>query len=63
MENSFRSLAIRRNNWKYIDEKPQLYDLSKDPGETENLLNKFPEIAKDMKNLLEKYNKQSLGSR
>lgn len=65
MENTFgrKSVAIRRNNWKYIGKKPQLYDVSKDPGETENLIDKFPEIAKEMKDLLEKYSKQTLGSR
>lgn len=63
MENSFRSLAVRRNNWKYIDTKPQLYDLSEDPGETENLLEKFPRIAEEMKDLLEKYSKQPLTGR
>jgi len=63
MEHTRRSIAIRRNNFKYIGKKPQLYDLAKDPGETVNLVDKCPEIAKEMKDLLDKYGKQFLGSR
>jgi len=46
--------AIRKDNWKYIDNtlpqgkkngKPQLYDLAADPSESTNLYDKKPEIA------------------
>ncbi len=33
----------------------QLYNLRKDPGETQNLVSKFPRRLKDLKTLLEKY--------
>ena len=45
---SRKSTAIRRRHWKYIDDKPQLYDLSKDPGETENLAAAEPEKLAEM---------------
>ena len=49
--------AIRRGNWKYIDNtfpqgkkkgKPQLYDLAADPSESVNLYAKKPEVAKKL---------------
>jgi len=49
--------AIRRGNWKYIDNtsprgekkgKPQLYDLADDPSESLNLYDKKPGIAKQL---------------
>lgn len=60
MESSFRDVAIRRKHWKYIDDKAQLYDLAKDPGETVNLLDIRPDIAQEMKDLLETYRQQPL---
>jgi arylsulfatase A-like enzyme len=72
-------LAIRRNNWKYLDHKGsggndyskgelkqfalpdnapdapgQLYNLERDPGETNNLYFKDPEIVQELKALLER---------
>jgi arylsulfatase A-like enzyme len=57
-------LAFRRGNWKYIPPssgpaanktmrsgnlpKPQLYDLSKDPGENENLATRHPDKLKEL---------------
>jgi len=64
IEHTRRIRAIRRNNFKYIEKKqPELYDLAKDPGETENFIDKHPEIANNMKKLLAKYSKQPLSSR
>jgi arylsulfatase A-like enzyme len=63
LQHSGKSSAIRRHQWKYIDREPQLYDLSKDPGETRNLIDTFPETARDMKLLLEKYRRQPLRGR
>ncbi len=63
LENARGQVAIRRGNWKYIDGNPQLYDLSKDPGETNNIVDKFPEVAQEMKELLAKYRKQPLSDR
>ena len=65
--------AIRRGKWKYIDGKGsggwsskgdasepegQLYDIENDPSETANLFEKQPEIAKELKTLLEKQKAQ-----
>jgi hypothetical protein len=33
----------------------QLYDLSKDAGETENLYEQYPDVVKEMSDLMEKY--------
>jgi arylsulfatase A-like enzyme len=55
LEHSLGRVAIRHRNWKYIDDKPQLYDLSQDPGETTNLVDRFPAIAREMQGLLERY--------
>ena len=63
LEHSRKSTAIRRNHWKYIDKEPQLYDLSKDPGETRNLIDVFPETAQEMRTLLDKFQRQPLGRR
>lgn len=49
--------AVREGEWKYIAEttvrgktsKPQLYNLKSDIGETKNLLEQYPEIAKNLK--------------
>jgi tetratricopeptide (TPR) repeat protein len=41
--------TIRRGNWKYIAApRPELYDLSADPGETRNLLDAQPSRAADL---------------
>ena len=39
--------AIRRGKWKYLrsDEREYLFDMEKDPGETNNLLSQQPELA------------------
>jgi arylsulfatase A-like enzyme len=75
-----RTLAIRKDRWKYIDhagsggnryennpelkrfilpesapDAPgQLYDLELDPGETNNLYLKHPEVVKELKGLLKR---------
>ncbi|MEO5917432.1 MAG: sulfatase-like hydrolase/transferase [Luteolibacter sp.] len=50
MTEKLPDLSVRDGNWKllctYDGVEPQLYDLSKDPGETKNLTGKNPEIAK-----------------
>jgi arylsulfatase A-like enzyme len=69
VEQGISGLALRSGNWKFIpantgnakfktmrsgnDPKPQLYDLSKDPGETKNLAAKHPEKLKELAAKLE----------
>lgn len=65
--------AIRKGKWKFIDgngsggwspKSPndnapgQLYDMNKDESETTNLYNKYPEVVKELKELLEKQKSQ-----
>lgn len=41
--------AIRERGFKYIKApRPELYDLGRDPGETRNLVEERPEIARDL---------------
>jgi len=46
--------GLRRGRWKYIEgETPELYDLSEDVGETQNLVGEHPEIAVSMQAALQ----------
>lgn len=59
--------AIRWDKWKFIVErnnpeqksKQELYDLSVDPGEKQNLITAEPEIATKMEEMLQKIRNQS----
>ncbi len=45
--------GIRTNRWKYIQApKPELYDLVRDPGETNNVMAVHPEEARKLQGLL-----------
>lgn len=63
--------AVRHKNWKYHQQEtfklksttrktkgPSLYDLSKDIGESKNLIKEYPEIAAQLKNALLEHNKK-----
>ena len=53
--------ALRYKHWKYIPgKKPELYDLSKDVGEKNNLFKQNPEMAKQLGEMMQKYRKQGL---
>lgn len=72
VEQGLESLAIVKDNWKYIPPnngpavntltntelgnaaQPQLYDLSVDPGEKNNLANSYPEKINELSALLQK---------
>lgn len=59
--------AIRKGNWKGVRynavKNPtstlELYDLSKDPGETKNLANQFPEVVAELDALMAKSRNES----
>ena len=55
--------AIRKGNWKLVKiallpGKTELFDLSKDPGEQNNVADQFPEIAADLEARLMAYAKE-----
>jgi arylsulfatase A-like enzyme len=55
--------AIRKGNWKLVKiallpGKTELFDLSKDPGEQNDVANQFPEIVSDLDTRLLAYAKQ-----
>ena len=56
VEEGYHNLAIVEKNWKYIEpfgkHQAQLYDLSKDAGETNNLAGKYPDKVKELEKLL-----------
>ncbi|MGB0744801.1 MAG: sulfatase family protein [Opitutales bacterium] len=55
IQTSFAKKAIRQNQWKYIPHTNELFDLTKDPGETNNLASTYPEKAADLERLLKRY--------
>ncbi|MCH7228460.1 sulfatase-like hydrolase/transferase [Haloferula sp. A504] len=51
-----RTRALRRGSLKYIGgDEPELYDLSKDPGEQDNLIAVRPDLAAELATELSKY--------
>lgn len=55
--------AIRKGKWKLVKiallpGKTELFDLSKDPGEQQNLIDQFPDVARDLENRLLAYAKE-----
>jgi len=55
--------AIRKGNWKFLKVallpgKTELFDLSKDPGEKENVADTYPDVAKDLEARLMTYARQ-----
>ena len=52
-----------KGNWKLVKiallpGKTELFDLSKDPGEQDNIADQFPEIARDLEARLIAYSKE-----
>jgi arylsulfatase A-like enzyme len=55
----WRQTAIRKGDWKLLkfsDRATYLFNLTKDPGETKNLLDQNPEIAKQLETQLADWN-------
>ena len=50
LQEANRTVAIREGNWKYIPGKKnaQLYNLSEDIGERNNMISKKPQLAKSL---------------
>ncbi|WP_372798900.1 sulfatase-like hydrolase/transferase, partial [Pontiella sp.] len=61
-------LALRQGDWKYMEKQkyswggkpqpPQLYNLEKDPGETANVIDQYPEKAAEMDRILKAFRRQ-----
>jgi arylsulfatase A-like enzyme len=61
----WRQSAIRKGNWKLLkfsDRASYLFDLSNDPGEKTNLLDRNPDIAKQLETQLADWNSKLVGS-
>lgn len=55
--------AVRKGNWKLVKVallpgKTELFDLAKDPGETTNVAQQFPEVVRDLETRLNTYASQ-----
>lgn len=56
-------VAVRIKNWKYIlgqRDVDELYNLKKDPHEQNNLINEYPDLAKEMRNIAKKHMKREV---
>ncbi len=49
--------AVRRGNWKYIDDRGQyfLFDLRSDPGEQHDVAHEHPDLLRDLRALVAKW--------
>jgi arylsulfatase len=50
----FKDFAVRSEQWRLV-EPNALYDIKEDPGETNNLIDAYPEVASDMLNAYEQW--------
>jgi len=65
-EGGKRKVAVRMKDWKFITgqkEEDELYYLKKDPYEQENVINEHPELAKEMRRIVEIHVKHEMKMR
>jgi len=65
-EGEKRKVAVRTKDWKFItgqEEEDELYYLKEDPYEQENVINEYPELAKEMRRIVEIHVKQEVERR
>ncbi len=58
-----RRVAVRMENWKFItgqSEKDELYNLKKDPYEQNNVIDEYPDLAKEMRKIAELHIKREI---
>ena len=66
VENGRIKIAIRMKNWKFITgqkDVDELYNLKSDPQEQENVINEYPDLAKEMRRIVKFHVKQELEKR
>ncbi|MCH7226329.1 sulfatase-like hydrolase/transferase [Haloferula sp. A504] len=56
---SFKDVAIRHGEWKYVSDPPQLFNLREDPGERDNAIGDHPKKVAEMQALLERVRARS----
>lgn len=62
-EKGQRKVAVRMKDWKFIigqKEENELYNLKNDPYEQENLINKYPDLAREMERIVKIHVKQEM---
>jgi len=65
-EGEKRKVAVRTKDWKFItgqEEEDELYYLKEDPYEQENVINEYPDLAKEMRKIVEIHVKQEMEKR
>ena len=54
--------AVRKGNWKYVLDRYEklefLFDLDNDPGERQTLAYKHPEVVRELRGLMEQWEKE-----
>lgn len=63
VENGKIKVAVRLKNWKFITgqkDVDELYNLENDPNETQNLINDYPELAREMRRIAESHIKHEM---
>jgi len=53
-ESKYAGCAVRSSRFRFVNNKA-LYDIQNDPGETKNVIEQFPEVAKDMRAAYDKW--------
>jgi len=62
-EGEKRKVAVRTKDWKFITgqkEEDELYYLKRDPYEQENLIDDYPDLVREFREIAEKHIKQAL---
>lgn len=53
-ESKYRNFAVRNSRFRLVNNK-ELYDIQNDPGETQNVIDKYPEIVAEMRKAYDKW--------
>lgn len=58
-DSQYSGCAIRSNRFRFINNR-ELYDISEDPGEKQNVLEKHPDVVADMRRYYDRWWKETL---